>query len=59
MVTHIRQPDVEYFRTRRLTVSALAGGEDVPFQADVELVGYAPVTFEVSKHQLKVLAPAP
>ena len=42
-----------------MTVSASAGGEDVPFEADGELVGYAPVTFEVSAHQLKVLAPAP
>ena len=57
MGTHIKQPDVEYFRTRHMTVRTAAGGEDVPFEADGELVGYAPVTFKVAAQRLKVLAP--
>lgn len=54
--THLSLPDVEYFQSRRLTVSS-ASAEDVPFEADGELVGYAPVTFRIARQQLKVLAP--
>ncbi len=57
MGTHLKQHDVEYFRTRGMTIHSTAGGEDVPFEADGELVGYAPVTFQVSPQRLKVLAP--
>ena len=57
MGTHLKQPDVEHFRTKHMTVRTSAGGEDVPFEADGELVGYAPVTFQVSPQRLKVLAP--
>ncbi len=56
MGTHLSLPDVEYFQTRRLTVTC-ASGEDVPFEADGELMGYVPVTFRVAHQQLKVLAP--
>jgi diacylglycerol kinase (ATP) len=55
--THLGLPDVDYFQTRRVTVRA-AHGEDVPFEADGELVGFAPVTFEVVQRGLKVLTPA-
>ena len=57
MGTHLSLPDVEYFQTRRLTVSS-ASGEDVPFEADGELVGYVPVTFQIARQSLKVLTPA-
>jgi diacylglycerol kinase (ATP) len=56
MGTHLSLPDVEYFQTRRLTVTS-ASGEDVPFEADGELMGYVPVTFRVARQRLKVLAP--
>jgi diacylglycerol kinase (ATP) len=55
--THLSLPDVEYFQTRHLVVSS-ASGDDVPFEADGELVGYAPVTFQIAHRSLKVLAPA-
>ena len=56
MGTHLALKDVEYFQTPRLTVHVVAG-EDVPFEADGELIGYAPVTFQVGERQLQVLAP--
>jgi diacylglycerol kinase (ATP) len=57
MGTHLSLPDVEYFQTRRMTVSS-ASGDDVPFEADGELVGYVPVTFQIAHRSLKVLTPA-
>ena len=54
--THLSLPDVEYFQTARLTVSCLSG-EDVPFEADGELIGYVPVTFQIARKRLKVLTP--
>ncbi len=56
MGTHLSLKDVEYFQSERMTVSCLSG-EDVPFEADGELVGYAPVTFQVARQRLKVLTP--
>ena len=56
MGTHLALPDVEYFQTAKVTVSS-ATDEDVPFEADGELVGYAPVTFRVGRQHLRVLAP--
>ena len=56
MGTHLALPDVEYFQTRRVTVRS-ATDEDVPFEADGELIGYAPVTFQIGQHHLRVLAP--
>ena len=56
MGTHLELPDVDYFQTRRLTVRA-SSDEDVPFEADGELVGYAPVTFQIAPRRLKVFAP--
>ena len=38
MGTHLALPDVEYFQTRRMTVRSVTD-EDVPFEADGELVG--------------------
>ena len=56
MGTHLALKDVEYFQTPRLTVNVLSG-EDVPFEADGEVIGYAPVTFQIAEHPLRVLAP--
>ncbi len=39
--------------------TAAVTDEDVPFEADGELVGYAPVTFQIAARQLSVLAPPP
>lgn len=58
MGTHLALRDVEYFQTRRMTVRSVTE-EDVPFEADGELVGYAPVTFQIGQQQLRVLAPPP
>ena len=55
--THLALPDVEYFQTRRMIVRS-ATDEDVPFEADGELIGYAPVTFQIGRQHLRVLAPA-
>ena len=56
MGTHLALRDVEYFQTVGLQVDPLSA-EDVPFEADGELVGYAPVRFEVAHRTFKVLAP--
>ncbi len=56
MGTHLELKDVDSFQTPRLSVEVLAG-DDVPFEADGELVGYAPVKFEITGMQLSVLAP--
>ena len=56
MGTHLKLRDVDYFQTDNLVVSS-ASGEDIPFEADGELIGYAPVTIQVGKDQLRVLAP--
>ena len=56
MGTHLALADVDYFQTRRMTVRA-SSDEDVPFEADGELVGYAPVTFQIAPRRLKVFAP--
>lgn len=57
MGTHLELKDVDSFQTSCLTVEVMAG-EDVPFEADGELVGYAPVTFQITGKQLQVIAPA-
>ena len=58
MGTHLALRDVEYFQTRHMTVRS-GTDEDVPFEADGELIGYAPVTFQVGQQHLLVLAPPP
>lgn len=50
----INRPEVEYFQTKRLRVSA---EDKVPIEADGELIGNCPVEFEVSARALRVLAP--
>ncbi len=57
MGTHLALKDVDSFQTSKLSVEVLSG-EDVPFEADGELIGYAPVTFQITGAQLQVLAPA-
>ncbi len=56
MGTHLALRDVEYFQTTVLQVDPLSGG-NVPFEADGELAGYAPVRFQVAHRSFKVLAP--
>lgn len=56
--THLGLSDVDYFQAPRLTVHP-PDDEDVPFEADGELVGYAPVTFQIVPPTLRVLVPAP
>ena len=56
MGTHLALRDVEYFQTTDLQVDPLSA-EDVPFEADGELAGYAPVHFQVAHRSFKVLAP--
>ena len=56
MGTHLALKDVEYFQSRKVTVDVLSG-QDIPFEADGELIGHAPVTFQISEPPLQVLAP--
>jgi diacylglycerol kinase (ATP) len=51
----ITRPDVEYFQTKRLRVSS---EEDVPVEADGELIGQCPMEFQVEQYGLRVLASA-
>lgn len=51
---HSSLPDVEYFQTPQVHVSA--DGE-VPVELDGELAGVAPFTFGFSRRKLRVLAP--
>jgi diacylglycerol kinase (ATP) len=46
--------DVHYFKARDLLVKA---DRHVPFEADGELAGHAPVEFSVRRRKLRVLAP--
>lgn len=50
----ITMPDLEYFQTRCLRVSA---DEEVPVEVDGELIGNCPVEFRVRERGLRVLAP--
>ena len=52
--THVEMHDVEYFQTRRAVVRS-AGR--VPVEVDGEVIGNVPVTFRMSPHKLKVIAP--
>jgi diacylglycerol kinase (ATP) len=52
--THADLHDVEYFQTRRVVVRS-AGS--VPVEVDGEVIGNVPVTFRMSTHKLKVIAP--
>lgn len=53
---HPDLPDVEYFQTRGLRLSA---ADFVPVEVDGELVGELPYTFGFSKKKLRVLVPEP
>ncbi len=53
---HPGLPDVEYFQTRELRLSA---ADFVPVEVDGELIGELPYTFGFSKKKLNVLAPKP
>ena len=52
--THADMHDVEYFQTRKVVVRS-AG--DVPVEVDGEVIGCLPVTFRISPHKLRVIAP--
>lgn len=52
--THSELPDVEYFQTSTLRVSASG---DVPVELDGELAGSLPCEFRISASKLNVLAP--
>ena len=54
--THAEMHDVEYFQTRKVVVRS-AGA--VPVEVDGEVIGHLPVTFRMSPHKLKVIAPLP
>ena len=56
MGTHLALKDVEYFQSSRVKVEVVSG-QDIPFEADGELVGCAPVTFQIAGPKLQVLAP--
>jgi YegS/Rv2252/BmrU family lipid kinase len=53
--THLGMHDVEYFQTRKAVVRS---AENVPVEVDGEVIGTVTVTFHLSRHKLKVLAPA-
>lgn len=52
MGTHPELVDVEYFQTKKLIVRS---AEEVPVEADGELVGKLPVTFRISSRKLRVI----
>lgn len=54
--THVEMHDVEYFQTRRAVVRSEGR---VPVEVDGEVIGSVPVTFRMSPHKLRVIAPAP
>ena len=54
MGSHTDQEDVEYFQTKRVSVSS---EDDVPVEVDGEVVTKLPVTFRVSSRKLKVVVP--
>jgi YegS/Rv2252/BmrU family lipid kinase len=50
----IRVPEIEYFQTRRLSVTS---EQDVPVELDGELAGNCPVEFQMHEKAIRVLAP--
>ena len=54
MGSHTELADVEYFQTKRVTVTSK---EDVPVEVDGEVVTKLPVTFRISSKKLKVIVP--
>lgn len=56
--THLALPDVEWFQTARAVIRPAEGERDtVPFEADGELAGCAPVALDLLPGALRVLAP--
>ncbi len=53
---HAGLPDVEYFQTPKLTVTA---DTDVPVELDGEMAGKVPFEFGFAERKLRVLAPPP
>lgn len=51
---HAELPDVEYFQTPRLSVTADA---EVPVELDGEIAGLVPFEFGIARRKLRVLAP--
>ena len=54
MGSHTDLEDVEYFQTRRVSVSS---EEEVPVEVDGEVVTKLPVTFRISSRKLRVVVP--
>ena len=54
MGSHTGLDDVEYFQTKRVSVSS---EEDVPVEVDGEVVAKLPVTFRISSRKLRVVVP--
>lgn len=60
MGTHLSLPEIDFFQSSRLRVRPANGEtEPVPFEADGELAGHAPVDLSLLPRALRVLAPAP
>ena len=55
MGSHTDLADVEYFQTKRVTVSSK---DEVPVEVDGEVVTKLPVTFRISSRKLKVIVAA-
>ena len=52
--SHTDLADVEYFQTKRVSVSS---EEEVPVEVDGEVVTKLPVTFRISSRKLRVVVP--
>ncbi|MFQ6059557.1 MAG: diacylglycerol/lipid kinase family protein, partial [Anaerolineae bacterium] len=51
---HLRDPQVEYYRARRITIHT---SKPLPIQADGDPIGATPMAFEVVPKALKVIVP--
>ncbi len=51
---HIHHPNVEYFKTKKLTVNTM---EDITIDIDGEYGGRLPATFEVVSSGFKIFIP--
>ena len=55
--SHLRHPNVQYWRTERATVSVAEGEEEVPVQTDGEVAGVLPMECRVAPAALRVIVP--
>lgn len=55
--SHLRHPNVQYWRTERATVSVVEGEEEVPVQTDGEVAGVLPMECRVAPAALRVIVP--